>query len=256
VTAVNSTWLIGSFTLANNATIVINGNDAVISADTYYLRHATAGLSLIAAIQTALQVHVPSVSVYIGKDRKLHIAAGVTLTLAVATALQDETGLPAAPTPSASITASFISTLLWSPSYPERAVGMPSGVTGRKVYDRKQSASPSGLTTRTTLHHSTTLARWTWSAVPQARAWTTDAGVPGEYHRFWLDVLNPGYRFQLYPGASMVEDSAVTTTVSWPTALGPYVARDLDSEWYRRMIENSDTWVDIELLAHVVTELS
>jgi hypothetical protein len=256
VTAVNSTWLIGSFTLANNATIVINGNDAVISADTYYLRHATAGLSLIAAIQTALQVHVVSASVFIGKDRKLHITAGVALTLTIPTSLQSVTGLIGSPAVGSTVDAASISTLLWSPSYPERAVGMPSGVTGRKVYDRKQSASPSGLTTRTTLHHSTTLARWTWSAVPQARAWTTDAGVPGEYHRFWLDVLNPGHRFQLYPGASMVEDSAVTTTVSWPTALGPYVARDLDSEWYRRMNENMDTWIDIELLAHVVTELS
>lgn len=256
MTAVNSSWLIGSFTLAANATIIINGSNAVITADTYYLRHATAALSLIAAMNTAMQAHVASVSVFIGKDRKMHITAGVALTLTIPATLQAVTGLAGSPAVGSTVNADYISTLLWSPSYPERAVGMPSGITGRRVYDRVQTASPSALTTRTTLHHYATLARWTWNAVPQDRAWTTDAGVPGEYFRFWLDVLNPGYRFQLYPGASLTEDTTVTTTVTWPTALGPYVARDLDSEWYKRMVENADTWVDIELLAHVVTELS
>jgi hypothetical protein len=254
MTAINTTWLIGSFVLASNATIVINGNNAVISADTYYLRHATAGLSLIAAMQTVMQAHVASVSVFIGKDRKLRITAAVNLTLTIPATLQAVTGLAASPTVGTTVSATNVSTLLWSPGWPETALGMPSGVTGRRIYDRRQTTSPSGLTTRTTTHHYQTLARWQWFQVRQARAWTTDAGEPGEYHRFWLDVLNPGRRFQMYPGESLTEDDAVTTTQTWPTALGPYVARDLDSEWFKRSNAVMDDLVDIELLAHVVTE--
>jgi hypothetical protein len=252
MTAVNSTWLIGSFTLAANATIVINGNNAVISADTYYLRHATAGLGLIGVIQTALQVHVASVSVFIGKDRKLRITAGVALTLTIPASLQAVTGLIGSPAVGSTVSAASISTLLWSPSYPETSEN-PSGVTGRRTYDRVQTVSPTGYTTRTTTHHYTTVNQWSWFHVPQARAWTTDAGEPGEFWRWWLDVGNQGMRFQLYPGESLSEDSAVTTTVTWPTALGPYVASKAD---LKRTVPNMDEFWDVELSGHVVTELT
>ena len=252
MTAVNSTWLVGSFTLAANATIVINGSDAVISADTYYLRHATAGLSLIAAMQTAMQVHVASVSVFIGRDRKLRITAGVALTLTIPASLQAVTGLAGSPTVGSTVSATSISTLLWSPSYPETAE-TPSGITGDRNYDRVQTASATGLTTRTTVHHYTTVNSWTWFHVPQDRSWTTDAGAPGEFWRWWLDVGNPGLRFQLYPGESLSEDSTVTTTVTWPTALGPYVANKGD---LRRTFSNMDDFWNMELSAHVVSELT
>lgn len=255
--AIDTSWLIGSFTLATNATIVINGSNAVIAAGDYYLRDASAGISLIATMQTALAAFVAGTTVYIGKDRKLRIDGnGNVLTLSVPADIRDVTGLEAAPTPAIVVAAASISPLHWSPGWPETPMGNPTGTTGRVVYDRVQQASPTGLTTRTTLHHSTTVARWAWFAVSNERVWSTgdDNGVSGEYIVFWTYVLNPGLNFKLYPEVS--EDSAVTTTVTWPTALGPYVAHDLDQDWYTRRISNSDEWANIELKAHVVTEIA
>lgn len=255
--AIETSWLIGSFTLASNATIVCNGSNVVITAGDYYLRDATNANSLIYQIQTGLAAVVGSTTVHIGKDRYLRIVSGGgNLTLTIPSSLQEVTGLAGSPTVGTTVTATSISTLLWSPGWPETPVGFPTGRTGRRVYDRKQTASPTGLTTRTTLHHYTTVARWRWQAIDNDRVWTTsDDGVGGEYRKFWQDVLLPGENFKLYPEVS--EDSTVTTTVTWPTALGPYVASDpFDQDWFERKVAASDEWVNVELAAHVVSEIS
>lgn len=254
--AIDTCWLVGSFTLAEDADVTVNGNDHTVSAGTYYLRDATNGNSLIYQLQTAIAAEVPGSTVHIGADRILRIVSGAgALTLAIPSELQAVTGLAASPSVGTTVAADEPSTLLWSPGWPETSTGHPSGVTGRPVYDRVQTVSSTGLTTRTTLHHAQTLAEWSWFSVDQSRAWTTDGGEPGEFRRFWQDVLLPGENFKLYPEIS--EDATVTTTVTWTTALGPYVASGpLPSPPHKRKVANSDEWVDIELSAHVVTEIS
>ena len=80
-------WLIGSVEIAAQ-TITINGSDVVVPAGTYYLRDATAGLSLIAAVETALASIVVSTTVRILGTRRVQIAAGVSLTLTIPAVLQ------------------------------------------------------------------------------------------------------------------------------------------------------------------------
>ena len=252
--AISTSWLIGSVTLQSNATIIVNGNNKSVAAGTYYLRDADNDLSLIRQIQDAIASEVPGTTVHIGRDRKLRIVSGgAALTLTIATALQSITGLPASPTAGTTVTATNISTLLWSPSWPERTTGHPVGTPGFKTYDRVVSSSPSGETVTTNLHHSTTTAKLSWSAVPQSRTWTTDE-LGGEFVAFYNAVLIPGYRFKLYNSVS--EDAAVTTTVTWPTAIGPYICHQIQPDWYQRFVDSSDAiGANIELEAIKTSEV-
>lgn len=235
---ISSSWIIGSFVLAANATLTVNGNARTITAGTWYLRDATSTLSLITKVQTEIAAVVGGSTVVIGKDRKLRITSGGgALTLAVPSTLQAVLGLPASPTVGTSIVADSVSTLLWSPGWPETPNGHPVESDGWDVYDRVMTASASGLTTNVTTHHSQRLASWSWFAVKQSRCWSS-AKSPGEFVRFFADVLVPGYRFKLY--SDMSEDESSSSAVTWTTAYGPYVARDLEFRWYSRFEPTTD----------------
>ena len=252
--AINTSWLIGSVTLQSSATIIVNGNNHSVAAGTYYLRDADNDLSLIRQIQNAIAAEVPGTTVHIGRDRKLRIVSGgASLTLTIASALQAVTGLPASPTAGTTVTASNISTLLWSPSWPERPTGHPVGTAGYRTYDRVVSSSPTGETVNVNWHHYQTTTKLSWSAVPQSRTWTSDE-LGGEFVSFYQNVLIPGYRFKLYSGVS--EDASVTTTVSWPTAMGPYICHVIAPDWYQRFSEASDAiGANIELEAVMTGEI-
>jgi hypothetical protein len=235
---ITTSWLVGSFTLAANATLVVNGNNRTVNAGTYYLRDATNALSLIFEIQTEIAAVVPGSTVSICKDRKLRIVSGgAALTLTVPATLQAVLGLPGSPSVGTTVTADSISTLLWSPGWPEATNGHPVDSDGVDIHDRIMTSSPSGQTVTVTRHHSQTIASWSWTAVPAARAWTS-AEAAGEFVQFFDDVLIPGYRFKLY--RNITEDSASTTAVTWVTSYGPYVMRDPDYQWYRRFNPASD----------------
>lgn len=238
--AVSSSWLVGSFNLAANATVTVNATNKTVLAGDYYLRDATAGLSLIAALQTEIAAVVAGSTVYIGQDRKVRIDFnGNATTIAIASTLRAVLGFTQASYgPVTSVTAENVSPLLWSPGWPETTKGSPVGVTGHKVYDRIMTSSPTGLTFDVTLHHSTTMVEWSWFAVRQDRAWTT-TGADGEYVVFFDEVIVAGYRFKLY--SNVTEDDASSTAVTWPTALGPYVVPEPDYEWYQRFVPNSDS---------------
>jgi hypothetical protein len=255
MTAIVSSVLIGSFTLAANATLVVNGNNTVIAAGDYYLRDPTAANSLVDEIEAAVDSIVPGSTVYIGKDRLLRIVSGGgALTLSVPASLREVLGLVAAPTVGTTVVGTSISTLLWSPGWPETPVGMPAGVEGRVISDRTVNSSATGLTVEVTEHHSMTMASWNWTAVPQDRAWTS-AEDPGEFVRFREDVLIPGFRFKLYSQVS--EDSASSSAITWPSPpFGPYIAHTLPPEWYDRFVPNSDAvGANIDLEAIKTSEL-
>lgn len=252
-----ASWLIGSFTLAANATVVVNGNNRTIDAGTYYLRDATSSLSLIAALQTEIAAVVGGSTVVIGQDRKLRIiSGGGALTLTIPTSLQEVLGLPANPAVGTTVTASNVSTLLWSPGWNGTTRDHPADVSGRLVYDRVHLSSATGLTQTVVTHSSQRLAEWSWFAVRQARVWTTDDGEPGEFMRFWTDVLIPGQRFKLY--REVAEDDASATAVTWPSpALGPYVMREPDFEWYQRFDSRTDSLgANLNLKAIVTAEIA
>lgn len=235
---ISSAWLIGSFTLASSATITVNGNAHIVAAGTYYLRDATAGRSLLAAVQTAIAAEVGGTTVVIGKDRLVRvISGGGALTLAIPATLRDVLGLVASPTVGTTVVATSISTLLWSPGWPETPNGHPVESDGYDVHDRVVKTSPSGLSTYVTTHHSQRLASWSWFAVRQSRCWSSTK-APGEYVRFFADVLVPGFRFNLY--SEIGEDELSSTAVTWTTAYGPYIARELEYKWYSRFEPTTD----------------
>lgn len=239
MTAISTSWLVGEIVLASDATITINGSDRTVSAGRYMLRDATTAISLIDAVQTAIADVVASSTVRVCADRLIRIVSGgAALTLTIPSSLQAALGLPGSPTVGTTVTASSVSNLLWSPGWPETPINHPTHAEGFTSTDRVVSVSPTGQTANGVLHHTQTLASWAWSAVRPERTWTaSEAG--GEFVRFRADVLEPLYRFALYTDVS--EDSASTSAVTWPTAKGPYIARELPDEWYIRTVAATDS---------------
>lgn len=250
--------LIGSFELASNATVTIAGTDRTIPAGDWYLWDDGSAYCLLTKLQTEIAAVRPGSTVKLCKDRKVRITFnGVSTTLVIPDAIADELGFTSSPYAGAtSRTAEAISRLLWVPSWPETTQGHPIGSAGRKVYDRVATSSPTGLTYDVTTHHHQTLAGWRWSAVPQARAWTP-AEAPGEFVRFFNEVIVPGHRFKLYTGDEATADEASTAELVLPDALGPYWVPDPPFDWYERFVSVSDSLgANIEFEASLTAEFT
>jgi hypothetical protein len=255
--AVEADWLIGQVTLTSSATIVVGGSNVVIAADDYYLRDATSGISLIDTIQTGIAGVYAGSTVRVQRDRKIKIDLnGNNVTLVIPTALQAVLGFTSSPYAAAtSRTAEAVSTHLWSPGWPMTTIGHPSGTEGFEVPNWEQTSSASGQTIRTTEHGTAAKATELFvEKVKRARVWTTNDGEPGEYRRFWREVIKGGYRWKRY--AEITEDEASTTAVTWTTAVGPYKVRELDPLWWSRSIKASDSHSDITLKGTKTGEIS
>jgi len=237
--AVESSWLVGSITITA-ATLTINGDNQVVAAGSYYLRDATAGLSLITAVQAAIAAEVAGSTVVVCKDRKVRFDFNATpTTITFPASIRAALGLSSGVYgPVTTLTAESVSTLLWSPGWPETTIGSPVGVAGRKVHDRVMTASPTGQTFDVTTHWSSTLLSLSWTAVSQARGWTTGQ-LAGEFYDFFDRIIVAGKRWKLY--SNVTEDDASSAAVTWPTALGPYVVPDPDYDWYQRFNPRSDS---------------
>ena len=248
-----SNWLVGSCRLAQGTTFTVNGSATDPFAGEMYLYDATAP-SLITIVIGLIADAVPGSTGYIGRDRKLRIVSGGgALTLVFSSTVATLLGMPTSPTAATTITATYPSTLLWSPSWRGTPSGMPLGVAYREVDDVKQTVSPDGSTIRTTVHATQRVAGWTWSAVPRERVWTTDDGLGGEFRAFDGAVLRLGRRFKIY---ELVDESDLSSTaVTWPSPDGPYIMSlaDRDADWYRRMVNGHDQWANIEIRSAVLT---
>jgi hypothetical protein len=247
-------WLVGYVTFTSSQTATINGNNVVIPAGTYPLRHATAALGLVGLLQTGFAAVVGGTTVVVCKDRKVRVISGAgALTLTFPAALQLALGMSGAPTVGTTVAAVNVSNLLWSPGWRGRPLESPMGIVGRKVHDAVQTVSPTGETAYTTRHHTQVLQGWAWQFVVQARMWTSDDGLPGQFARFYTDVLSAGCRFAFYETVS--EDDTSTTAVTWSTRLGLYRMRLLEGdEWYKRAVEQLDTWAHLSIEAFQTAE--
>lgn len=254
---IDSSHLIGEVTLDSDATIVVGGNNAVVPAGTYYLIDPTNSLSLIYQAQTAIAAHYAGSTVTILKNRKVKFDFnGNSVTLVIPSALQEILGFDSSPyTAATSRTAEDISTLLWSPGWPERTIGHPVGTEGYIVPNWQQTSSPSGQTIRTTVHGTDqVLTELGWSMVKQARVWTTGGGLGGEYRRFFGDVLKPGHRWKIY--SNVAEDESSSSAISYGTPFGPYKMRDPDWQWWNRGIASVDRFTNISLKGTLTAEIS
>ena len=256
--SVESSWFVGSFTLASSVTIVVNGvSNAVIAAGTYYLYDASAGLNLLAVILAAVAPFMTDEAIYVAQDRKLRVTASVAFTWTIPTELQAILGFGASISSTTSATATDVSTLLWSPGWPATPIGHPTGVTGYSDSQLAVSESPSGLTIRHTINGTARVrTKLQVSYVLRARAWASgvDDGSPGELRRFDVDVLNPGFRWKHYP--EVTESDSSSTAVTWPTALGPYKGPSLRPDWWSRSISSTDAFTEVEIAGTKTAEIS
>jgi hypothetical protein len=253
--AVSSTWLVGSSTISAT-NLVVGGFAHAVAGGTYYLYDATAGLSLIKQVENAIAAQVPGSTVRILQNRKVKIdfngsSTAITIPSAIATLL----GFTGSPYGGATTrTAEQVSPLLWSPGWPETPTGSPVGTAGHRVYDRVMTSSPTGMSFDVTWHSYSTMVEWSWVAVMPGRSWTT-AELGGEYVTFFNEVIVPGEKFKCY--SQMTEDDASSSNVTWQTALGPYVCREPEYEWYQRFNSRTDALgANISINAMVTAEIT
>lgn len=259
--AVPSSWFVGSIELPAQTFAVVQGatsENCVIAAGTYYLRHATAGLSLIDAMVTAINSHslVSGAAVVVQRNRIIRLSAtqAFTLTWPADNVLRGLFGATANLTPAAtSHTVAQISPLLWSPGWPAipRTI---AGVAGYSVDHKKRYKSDDGQRSHTHYLGSETWQDLELDHVVASRMRVTPS-VGGTFHEFYEQCAKLGERFAHYE--LVTEDSDSTTAVTWTTALGPYVLRDnFDGDWYQRRVKNADVSCSLELPLHVIAEAS
>lgn len=244
--AITTAWMLGSIRLSSSTSFTVSGVPCSIPAGYYYLWDADPDLSLldrmVAAIEAAEMLGEGTVTIFVRRDRKVQLVydegeSTITLQLpaVLATAIGFETTEYGEAT---SFVGSAVPALLWSPAWPETTEGSPVGVAGHKIHDRVMTSSSTGLSANVTTHHYTKQVTVSWFAVQPDRAWTP-AEAPGEFVDFFDRIIVPGLHMKLYSGVT--EDSASSTEVTWPTALGPYVVPDPPYDWYRRFRPNSDS---------------
>jgi hypothetical protein len=252
-----SSWVVGAIALETGADITVSGTPVTVPPGTYYLRDADPAKSLIDEVLAAVTPEMTTPSIFIGRDRLIRVTAGASFTwTAIDPRLQAALGFASIPS-TTSATATDVSAHLWSPAYCATTTGHPAGVTGYEQPTRAHTASLSGLTQSTTVHGtSRILTDLSWSAVLRARAWTVGEqdGAPGDYRRFWREVLLPGRRWKLY---ETVAESGTTdaTPAVFPDALGPYKTPKLAIGQWDRTVRNFDGLADISLDGLVASEL-
>lgn len=218
---IETSWLIGSVYVPRTS-ITLAGVAVDFPEGHYYLRHGTAALSLISALNTLLAA-IPGHQVIVSRDRKVRIicTAGSEFTLTWPAALRRLFGFTSnLPGTDAVEVAEEVSPLLWSAGKNHSPQEAPFGVAGRSVYDTRLGTAPDG-TQIADSHHTQLVNQFTWSHVAYTRFQTAVPGVGGEYVTFFDEVLRAAGKFDLY---EFVEESLTTdaTAVTWTNKLGPY----------------------------------
>ena len=253
-----SSWVVGALELTTDADITVSGTPVTVPAGTYYLADATASRSLIEAVLAAVTPEMTTPSIFIGRDRLIRVTAGAAFTwTAIDARLQAALGFASIPSTS-SATASDVSTLLWSPAYCATTTDHPGGTTGFEEPTRSHTTSPSGLTQYTVVHGtSRKQADLGWAQVLRDRVWREgfDDGGPGDFRRFWREVIVPGRRWKLYE--TVAESGTVDATPAvFPVALGPYKTPRVDPRWWNRSVANFDGLTDVALDGVLTSELA
>lgn len=258
----DASWLIGSVEDWPAYTIQVDDNGGGFNnqtlgnaGDGVYLRDVTDDLSILAQLEEAMTAEgVTNPAVFLRADRKVGVTADTSFRLSITDSdLQDYFGGSGPGTLTTSYTFPNVSTLLWSPGWPETADTPPS-FDGHTIRDTVVTSSPTGLTASFTHHHESTIQRFGWDAVDISRVWSNGDG--GEYRRFFDDVLRAGLRWKLIRNVAEVTSGATNTAAALLGGTrGPYKLRaPISHEWYRRGIANADTHSPVTLLATKVSE--
>lgn len=256
-----TSWLIGATNFGSAQTFTINGTGYQVDAGDYYLRDATASRSLLDQVEAAMIAEgLANASVFLDQSGYVHLKSDDSFAVVwTGTDLRNALGWTGNIASTTDATAPRHSPLWWSPGWPETPTKTPVGAESYPVPGKSITASPSGRTRKTTIHHTAEWQEWTWKQVPIDRVWVPPYSN-GEFRMFWETVLNPGFRFKLYSGeplSGIQENPGSPVEVVWVTAQGPYKDRDPKShDWYNRSsFPGVDSITDIEIRAAVVDDI-
>jgi hypothetical protein len=221
--AVVTDLLIGSYPnlSAQSLTITVGATVEVIvlPAGSYYFRDGTASLSLLAALETAINAHslIAGATVVLQRDLKVFISGNGTafaLTWPVDNQLRDMIGATGNLVSATTHTMPNQSRLVWSAGKRGRFTSR-LGTDGTPVHDTATGQAATGVVTSAS-HNTYRSNSVTWRYVRNARVWTTSEAA-GEYFAFWDAVLRHSRRFKVYRDTT--EDPASTTAITYGTLL-------------------------------------
>lgn len=255
----SSAWLIGYITLPQQ-TWTFDGAVATLAAGTYALRHSTSALSLIAAFDAANLAATPTTvtsTTTILRNRRVHVvfSSAAALTWGAGGALLEAAlGFTANLPSQTTHDAAAPSPLLWSPGF----IATPKtirGVDGYTVPHQSVYKSDDGTQVYGAHYGDETWQDLGWSHILPERMRVDDSqNGGGTFHEFWEQVGKLHRRFRYYEDID--EDDASSTAVTWTTARGPYVLREVDGDWYRRNVPNAEVSCSLELLLHRIAEVA
>jgi hypothetical protein len=222
--------LIGSYRAMPDQTMTFQGPDARTIAgsatygDSVYLYHATAALSLIGLVNTAIAAAESGGTCKLLDNGKIRLAATSTFTVTwTTTLLRDLLGFTQGDLSAANTyTADEISPLLWIAGTTESPVGSVLGLSGTKHHDVVDVQAPDGTSVSRTFGSATRPNEFRWKYIPQAYYQTT-SDLGGELSRFFDEVLVKGGKWMLHRGIDF--DSAGSSALTIPTGIGPYEMR-------------------------------
>lgn len=260
--AVSTSWLVGYFTVPAMSLSNFDGDDINVAAGTYCLRHSTAALSFLDVLNTAIDDSLSAItctSLVVLQNRHIQINLSAIADLNFATGTINGDVLAAVlgfdatdHTGASSYTAENISPFLWSPGYPATPTTI-AGVSGYTVPQQSRYQADDGSQLYVAHYGDQTWQELNWSHIVPSRMRVTPS-VGGTYHEFFEQCTKIGRRFLHYEG--ITEDLSSTTAVTWTTALGPYVQREADGNWYRRNVPNAEVSSPLELPLMLVDEVS
>lgn len=253
-----SSWCIGSVASLSAQDLVIAGDAQTIGAGNYYLYDAVDALSLLAAVDDAMNAAgVAGSSVVLLGSGKVRLAGAVIFTVTwTDTTLRDLLGFAGNLAGASSYTATLKSPLFWSPGKPELPQLTPLGVRGAKLYNVVQSVAPYSGLSESASHGFRERASYTWSHVEAARV-RTPSELGGEFGTWYERVAVPSARWKLY--RLVPESSSSTSAFTHEGALGPYVTTigGKGGSWVydrSRGADWTDLVCDLNLSAHVCPE--
>jgi hypothetical protein len=264
--AVSSSWLVASGPVPL-ITAEVGGASIDMPAGDYYLRHATASLSLLDAVAAAASALTGDThTLVVIRNRRVRWSAtggnwDVDFSTGngaiLAALLGASTVLPYSG--SASYTFDEIPPWLWSPGW----LATPQTIAGKAGYSvdhKKRYKSDDGQRSFTHYLGSETWQELELDHVVSSRMCLADsvslAARGGTFDQFYEQSAKLGYQFFHYE--QVTEDSAdATTPVTWPTGFGPYVLRpEFKGRWNERRVQGADVSNRLRLPIHMVREYS
>lgn len=232
--------LLGSVELAAQSVTVDGGAAVEIPAGSYYLRHATASLSLFDALEDLMTSEgLLLASVTLRQNGLVRISAGGVFAMTLASRLQRLLGRTSPMAGASSYDGDVPSPLLWAPGF----VATPAsraGKTGYKVPHTTRHPSDDGSRIETQFFGEEVWQELEWPFVPaELLSVPDDEDDGGTLEGLYEECLKYGRPFMWHPSMSF---DGSTNGVIWTSAFGPYQLRDdLGSpNWYDRIQRNAD----------------